>query len=120
MLRFPLVAEVGDGALLAVGHEDRIEAEAFAAAGLVGDAAAERARAAPLAAVRRDRDELRHVARAASVSVDAVEHAEHPADLVAGRAPRRGHAGPAVEGRDLDPGVLPDHPRVSRRALTRE
>ena len=47
----PLVAELRDGPLLAVGDEDRVVAEAFAAARLVDDAALERAGAAVLRAV---------------------------------------------------------------------
>ena len=59
VLRLPVVAELGDRALLAVGDEHRVVAEAFAAARRVGDPALER-RPVPRTslAVGRERDEL--------------------------------------------------------------
>src|SRR5438128_530017 len=62
VLLLPLVAELRDRELLAVGHEDRVVAEALAAARLAGDPALEDPGAADLLPVRRDRDELRDVA----------------------------------------------------------
>ena len=79
----PLVAELGDRSLLAVGDEDRVVAEALAAARLVGDAAFERPCAAVLRAVGRERDELADVTRARRSST--------PSELraAAGRRDRR-------------------------------
>ena len=63
VLGFPLVAELGDGALFAFRDEHRVEAEAFGAAGRERDAARERAGTAQLVAVGADRDELGDVTR---------------------------------------------------------
>src|SRR5690242_12810051 len=120
MARLPLVAELGNRALLAVGHEHRIESEPLGAAGPVRDSPAEGAGAAQLFPVRTDRDELRHVARAPALVFDTIERAEQPAHLVAGGAARRGHSGPAAEPVDLDAGVLTEHPGLGRRAPARE
>ena len=58
VLVLPRVAELRDGLLLAVGNEDRVVTEAFAAARLRSDAAFEDPRAAYLSAVGRDPDRL--------------------------------------------------------------
>src|SRR5436190_12216852 len=114
MLRLPFVAELGNRALLAVRREDRIETEAFAPVRLAGDSPFERAGAAVLVALRRDRDELADIPRAPPVAGDALELAQQPADLVTGRASGRLHARPAAEPFHLDAGVLAEHPRVGR------
>src|SRR5437763_1391571 len=72
----PLVAELGDRALLAVRHEDRVVAEALAAARLVDDPAFEGADAAVLHAVGVERHELADVPRAPVIH--AVELHEQP------------------------------------------
>src|SRR4051812_18914534 len=101
VLSFPLVAELGDGSLFAFRDEHRIEAEAFCAARRECDAAGERAGAAQLLAVRAERDELGHVTRTPRFALHAFERAQHPADLVAGGASGRPHAGRAVEAGHL-------------------
>src|SRR5919107_4778148 len=116
MLRLPLVTELGDGTHLAVRNEHRIEAEAFAAARLCGNPAAEHSGTAHFLAAGAERDELRDIPRAAGVAVGAVERAQHPPDFVARRATRRMHTGPAVEPHNLDARVLGDHPLVVGRA----
>jgi hypothetical protein len=69
----PLISELGNRPVLAVRDEDRIEAEAGRAAGLMGDSAPEDAGAAQLPAVGRDRDELADVAGAPGVSLEALD-----------------------------------------------
>src|SRR5581483_7820026 len=97
MLVLPAVAELADRQLLAVGDEDRVVAEAAAAARRVGDRPLDDAGAAELVAVRRDRDELADVARAAIR--DARELAEQLRDRrrALRRISRRVDAGPPVE-----------------------
>src|SRR4051794_35095759 len=102
ILGFPLVAELGDGALFAFRDEHRVVAEAFGAAGRERDAARERAGTAQLVAVGAERDELGDVTRTPRLAVHAFERAQHPTDLVTGRVPGRPHAGPAVEAGHLD------------------
>src|SRR5260221_14241829 len=97
----PRVAELGDGALLALRDEDRVVAEAFGAARLRRDPALEDAGAAELLATGRDRHELRHVAGA------TVAHALQLAEQLRNRGrplggvARRTDAGAAAEGVDL-------------------
>src|SRR5438874_423686 len=112
MLRFPLVAELCDRAILAVGDEDRVEAEAFRPARLVGDPSGQRAGTAELVALRRQRDELADGARAASVALDPLELAQQPTHLLTGCAARRLHARTAAEPCELDAGVLAEHPGI--------
>src|SRR5438105_651098 len=90
--RLPLVAELRNGRVLAVGNEDRIEPESLVAPGRSCDPPAERARAAKLVAVRSQRDQFAGIARLPSFAVDTFELAQQPADLVAGCAARRMHA----------------------------
>src|SRR3954452_13906202 len=120
VLGFPLVPELGDGALFAVWDEHRVEAEAFGAARCERDAARERAGAAQLLAVGVERHELGDVTRTTRVAVHAFERAQHPPDLVTGGAPGRPHARPAVEAGHLDPGVLTDDQGDALRTPTRE
>src|SRR5581483_4968870 len=112
VLALPLVAELGDGALLACRHEHRVEAEAGGAPRLEGDRALERAPAAQLAAVGRDRDELAHVA-GAPVG-DAGERRQDPLDVATLRPAGRLDAGPAAERVHLEARVLAEHPRILR------
>src|SRR4051794_36157968 len=102
MLVLPRVAELRDGLLFAVGNEDRVVAETFAAARLRRDAPLEDSRASHLTAVRRNDDELGDVTR--TPVVDSLELAEQLCDR--GRALRcvacRVQAGPAVERCDFD------------------
>src|SRR2546423_15671077 len=114
MLRFPLVAELCDRAVLAVGDEDRVEAEALRPARLVGDPSRQRAGTAKLVALRRQRDELADVACVAPVPLDPFELAQQPPHLVTGGAARRLHARTAAEPCDLDAGVLAEHPGIRR------
>ena len=90
--------------------EDRVEAEPFRARGAAGDLAAQHTGADDLLAVRGERDELAHVLRAAVI--DTVERGEDLLDVAILRPPRRQHAGRAAERRDLDPGVVREHPPV--------
>src|SRR5512133_1066044 len=114
MLRFPVVAELRNRSILALGNEDGVEAEALVTRRFGGDVSCERARAAELLAVRAERDELAHVAGPSLVSLDTLQLAEHPAHLVPGGAARRVHAWPAAEAGDLDAGVLSQHPDLRR------
>src|SRR5207302_4369794 len=100
---------LGDGFFLALGDEDGVVAEAFAAARFVIDPTGKRARAAEFVPVRRDADELAHVTRAAPASVHALELAEQPAHRIVATGAGRLHARASVQGRDLDPGVLAEH-----------
>ncbi len=109
MLCLPDVAELGDGARLAVRHEDRVVAEALVSSSAVRDRAVQRPCRAHLAAVGSEHDELAHVARAA-VRLP-VELEEKLRDAVLG-PPGRVHAGPPAERGDLDAGVLARDPRV--------
>jgi hypothetical protein len=109
----PIVAELSDRALLAVGNEDRVEAEAAGAARLRADPALEHARSADLAAVGRDRDELADVAR--STIGNPGERLEDPLDVAPLRPAGGLDAGAAAERDDLEPGVLAQDP-LPRRA----
>jgi hypothetical protein len=112
--RLPLVSELRDGSLLAIGHEDRVVAETLRPAGLLGDASPENARAAQFPAVGCDQDELADVARRAVL--DALELAQQLLVRL-GALPsvaRRANAGPAPQSLDLEPGVFAERPRVGR------
>src|SRR5262249_5329788 len=113
--RLPAVPELGDRALLAVGDEDRVVAEALGAAWLGDDAPLQRARAAQLAAVCVQGHELADVAGATGVALHARERLEQPLDRVAGGEAGGVHARAAPETRDLDARVLPDRPAVGGR-----
>src|SRR5581483_11527591 len=110
----PLVAELGHRPLLAVRDEHRVEAEAGAAASFLGDPALKRARAAQLAAVRSDRDQLADVARPAVLL--ARQGLEDPLDVPALRPASRLDARPPGERLDLEPGVLAEQPAVRAHA----
>src|SRR4051794_12608301 len=118
VLVLPRVAELCDCPLFAVGNEDRVVAEALAAARLRRDAPFEDPGASGLAAVRRDRDELGDVTRAPVIG--SPELAEQLRDR--GRAlrcvARRVQPRAAVERGDFDAGVLADRPTA--RALVAE
>src|SRR5439155_13895779 len=114
VLPLPPVAELRDRALLAFGHEDRVEAEAFRPLRLFGDPSFERPGASKLVGLGRERDQLAGVARPPAATVDPRELAQHPAHLVAGRAPRRVNTRPAAETCDFDARVLTEHPFVRR------
>jgi hypothetical protein len=106
VLRLPVVPQLCHRPLLAIRNEDRVVAEALVAARLVRDPAVERAGAAELAAVGREENELRDVARAAFL--DACELAEKLRDrrrtfwCVAGGQDARA----AAERLDLEARVL--------------
>jgi hypothetical protein len=112
VLPLPGVAQLGTGSLVSVGDEDRIEAEAFSAARFGGDVSFERPRAAKLLAGRRHDHELAHVTR--STVFDSVQPVEEPANGIIAAGARRLDSRSAAERRDLDPGVLAEHP-VTRR-----
>ena len=105
----PVVSELGDGALLAHRHEDRVVAEALVAAALGRDRPLEDPGASPLAAVRCQGDELADVARTAIYG--AVQLHEELRDAVLCPACRR-DSRPAAECGRLDPRVLAEDPRV--------
>src|SRR5689334_7760666 len=106
----PLVPELADRPLLAVGHEDRVVAEAAAPPRRLCDPPLHRAAAPQLLAAGRDRDELGDVAR--PPVLHAVELAEELRDRRRAfrRIARRAQAGPPPERGDLETGVLPDRP----------
>src|SRR5258708_3457537 len=108
----PGIAELGDGSFFAVRNEDRVVAEALAAARLRRNASGHDACAAELLAVGRDRNELGHVA--CSPILDALELAEQLCDRRSAfrRVTRRLDARPSSERRNFDPRVLTDRPRV--------
>src|SRR5581483_6538522 len=113
----PPVPELRDRSLLAVGDEDRVVAEALASGRPFGDAALERAPAPQLAPVRREEDELRHVACAALLeSLELAQELRHRRRAL-GCVARREDAGPAAERVDLEPRVLCENPaRLVRTA----
>src|SRR4051812_16653267 len=108
MRRLPLVAELADGALLPVRHEDRIEAESPAAARLARDPACEDAYPSELLPLRSDRHELRDVARAAIFA--ALELSEQLRDrpLALRCVTRRMQPRTPPERSDLQAGILAD------------
>src|SRR5207248_1087391 len=100
VLRLPLVAELRDRLLLAGRDEDRVEAEAGRAVSLERDPAFERAGAAELPPVGRDRDELADVAGAPVL--DPGERVEDPLHMPALRPARSLDAGLSSERLDLE------------------
>src|SRR5436305_3608743 len=112
VLRLPRVTELGDGALLALGDEDRVVAEASAATRLGRDPSLENARTAQLFTVWSDRDELGHVARTAIVDPFELPQELRDCRRTLGCVARGLDAGPATERRDLEAGVLADRPAV--------
>ena len=110
VLAFPVVAQLGNGSFFAVRDEDRVEAEAFGAARLGGDAACERAGAATLLAAGRHDHELAHVTRFAVLG--SVQPRQQPADGIVAAGASGLDSRFAAERRHLDPGVLPQRPLV--------
>jgi hypothetical protein len=107
---FPVVAELRDCPVVALGDEDRVVAEPRLAAALPRELAFEHAANVDLLSARRKRDDLRDHACAPLVLTGEV--VEEGVGLVALRRPaRRPHSGAAVERVDLDAGVLSDHAR---------
>jgi hypothetical protein len=109
VLRLPLVAELGDRPLLALGDEDRVETEALGAPPLVDDAALEDAGASEPLSRRRERDQLADIA--GSPVLDSLELSQQPLDVLAACEARRLDAGPAAEPVHLETGVLAEDPR---------
>src|SRR5436190_14106732 len=120
MLRLPVVAELGDCARLAVGDEDRVEAEACGAACMRCDPALQRSRPTALFAGWAEGDELAHVSRPPRIAVRALEPPQHPADLVPGGAPGGMDARASAQAGDFDAGVFAEHPERRRRELAPE
>src|SRR5436305_1588346 len=110
VLRLPRVAELRDGLFVALWDEDRVVAEAAAAARAVGDRPLEDAGPAQLVAVRGDRDELADVPRAPVL--DARQLAEQLRDRRRAfrRVARGVDARTAAERRHLDSRVFADRP----------
>jgi hypothetical protein len=119
--RLPLVAELGHCLLLAVGNEDRIEAEAARPARLVDDSTFEDARPSQLAPLRRDGDQLADVAGTPALSPDAFQLGEQALHVFSAGEPRGLDPWPASEPVDLEAGVLAENPRgwVERMAELR-
>src|SRR5262245_2490274 len=117
VLPLPVVPELRDGSILALGDEDGVEAKAFASPQLVGDSPFEDARAPVLGPLRRDRHQLAHVAGPAAVALDALELLERALRLATRCPTGRPHAGAAAEALDLDARVLAEHPAVRREAV---
>jgi hypothetical protein len=103
VLRLPPVAELGDGPVVAVRQEDRIEAEALRAARLFGDAPLEDSGAAELFAGRREGNQLADVAGSAPLVFNPLELPQKPLDVLAAGEARRLHARRAAETVDLQP-----------------
>src|SRR4051794_18177058 len=120
VLRLPLVAELADRPPLALRDEDRVEAEATAARRRLGDPPGECPGASDLLPVRRQGHELRHVARAAPVALDAAQLPQRPPHLVTRGAARGVDARPASEPLDLQTGILAENPGVGRRVRPAE
>src|SRR5919204_5305351 len=112
VLRLPLVAELRNRSLLSLRNEDRIEAEAFAAARFVRNTAAQRAGAPKLFATWRERDELGSVTGLSSFARNARQRPQQPADFVTRGTAGRTHARTAVQPYDLDSRVLAEHPAL--------
>jgi hypothetical protein len=106
--RLPLVAQLGDGLVLPVRNEDRIEAEAARPAPLVDDSSVQDARPSKLASLRRYGDQLADVAR--TPVPDAVELREQALYVFPPGKPCRLDARPAPEPVDLEAGVLAKDP----------
>src|ERR1700758_3638413 len=112
VLSLPRIPQFRHRPLLALRNEDRVVAEALASGRRLRDPSLERARAAKLASVRGEEDELRDVAGAAIL--DALELAEELRDSRRSfrRVTRGEDAGPAAEGLHLEARVLRQHPAV--------
>src|ERR671922_1548057 len=110
VLRLPVVAELGDGSVVAVRDEDRVEPEAAGASRLVPDPAFEDARAPLLVSLRRQRDQLADVARPPAATLHALELGQQPVDVELSGEARRPDPRRAAEALDLEAGVLAEHP----------
>src|SRR4029453_5484888 len=117
----PLVSQLCDGPLLAVGDEDRVVAEPFAAARLLAVPPAELPPPAQRAPPRRQRDELADVAGAPLLAFDPAQDREQVPDRFVAAEPRRADPRPAAEAVDLEARVLAEHPdaRLDRPAVGR-
>jgi hypothetical protein len=120
VLRLPPVAELRNGALLALRHEHRVVAEALDAARRIRDVAVEHAAAAQDRAVRRDRNELRHEARATVALVSELAEQLRDRGSTLRRVSRRGDSRTPGERRDLEARVLADDPAVRRQTRPAE
>src|SRR5438477_2967280 len=120
MLRFPVVAELGDRAGLALRNKDRIEAEAGVAARAGCDPAFERALPTALLASRAEGDELAHVPSMSGIALQALKLLQHPPDLVPGGAARGMDARASSQAGDFDAGILAEHPERRRRERAAE
>jgi len=118
VLRLPVVPQFRDRPVLPLRNEDRVVAEALAAASLQGDPALEPSGAAKLAAVGSEEDELGDVAGSSLLdALELVEELRHGGRTLR-RIPRRENARAAAEGVHLETGILGQHPAV--RVLTPE
>src|SRR5256714_2154864 len=119
MNAFPVVTELRDLPVVAVGNEDRVIAEARVAAAFGRQLAREYAAHVDLVAARRERDDLGDHPRAPVLL--AGEPLEQRVGLIALRRPAGGvQAGAPVQGVALDAGVLAEHPDVGRCKGTAE
>ena len=107
--RLPLVAQLGDSLLLALRHEDRVEAEPLRPARIVDDSSFENACPSLFAPLGRNRDQLAHVAGAPVLH--PLELGEQALDVLTAGEARRLDAGPAPQPVDLESGVLAKNPR---------
>ena len=107
----PVVAELGDRAVLAVGDEDRVEAEALRSRRRRGRSPR---RASPRATTSRPSSATATMTQTyrARRSSSVGQRLEHAADRIAGRPARGQHARAPVERDRLDAGVLADRPGV--------
>jgi hypothetical protein len=103
VLGLPPVSQLGDGLRLAVGHENRIEPESLRTPRLGGDEPLQDPGAANLFSLRRDGDELTHIAGPPTPALDSLELGKQALDVLAGRESRRLDSRPAAESFDLEP-----------------
>src|SRR5213079_2688309 len=101
-----------DRSFLAGGNEDRVVAEPFVAARLVGDPALEDPGAAQLLPGWRKGDELADIAGPSALVLDVAEFREQALDRLAAAEARRTDPRAAAEAVHLEPGVLAEHPGV--------
>jgi hypothetical protein len=120
VLRLPPVAELRNGALLALRHEHRVVAEALDAARRIRDATVEHAAAAQDRAVGRNCNELRHEACAAVILVSELAEQLRDRGSTLRRVPRRCDSRTPAERCNLEARVLADDPAVRRRTRTAE
>src|SRR5512132_915363 len=123
VLALPVVAELSDGSLLALGDEDGVVAEPSGAIWLLGDPSLERSRASKLLSVGRQHYELADVAGAARLALRPGKIVEEPGYLLLIGRVRSGVAGrpdsrPATEPVHLEPRVLADHPEIGSAGLS--